>query len=504
MTALILLLLESLLVFSLSTASPETCLSNGKQYKLTPSAEPGLRECQQYSKNACCSPEYLHANLPSPFPWDQCGPLSHRCKAQISRVECMYLCSPHISEWGDPESASGLNKLPLCIGFCNQWLQACKDDFICQGDPTSSANCSNSCVTFAQAFSSSMQLCDTIWDNSFATEEQPNLCITPQNSLPIEPKKALHKRDIQMNPSTSDLDNTEEGPSGSSEFQNEQPKERMRRALQNVFDLDNIEEGPSGLSDLQNDIPIKRTRRALVKRNVIELPTTAELENAEEGPSGSSDLQNYIPIKRTRRALVKRNVIELPTTAELENAEEGPSGSSEFQNEQPKERMRRALQNVFDLDNIEEGPSGSSDLQNDIPIKRTRRALVKRNVIELPTTAELENAEEGPSGSSDFQNEQPKERMRRALQNVFDLDNIEEGPSGSSELKNSPPKDRTRRALYKRSVFVDLTASDTGNTEEGPSGSSELQNVLPTKKAGKVLRKRNVFLEEVEGSGSSI
>ncbi|CAH2272942.1 Hypothetical predicted protein [Pelobates cultripes] len=378
MTALILLLLESLLVFSLSTASPETCLSNGKQYKLTPSAEPGLWKCQQYSKNACCSPEHLHTNLPSPFPWDQCGPLSHRCKAQISRVECMYLCSPHISKWGDPESASGLNKLPLCIGFCNQWLQACKDDLICQGDPTSSANSSNSCVTFAQAFASSMQLCDTIWDNSFATEEQPNLCITPKNSLPIEPRRALHKRDIQMNPSISDLDNTEEGPSGSSDLQNDIPMKRTRRALikRNVVELpttpelENAEEGPSGSSDLQNEQPKERLRRAL--QNVF------DLDNIEEGPSGSSDLQNDIPIKRMRRALFKSNVFELPSAPELENAEEGPSGSSDLQNEQPKERLRRALQNVFDLDNIEEGPSGSSDLQNDIPIKRMRRALFKR------------------------------------------------------------------------------------------------------------------------------
>uniref|UniRef100_A0A8C5Q4C5 Folate receptor-like domain-containing protein n=1 Tax=Leptobrachium leishanense TaxID=445787 RepID=A0A8C5Q4C5_9ANUR len=150
MSALLLSLLSSCLIFSVSRASAYICLSNGKQQKLSPSVEPGLRKCQQYSSNACCSSDHFHAEPVSPFPWDQCGPLSSRCEAQISKVECMYLCSPDIAAWHNPESNSGIKELPLCSEFCDQWFEACKDDLICSGNHAANANCSQDCISYRQ------------------------------------------------------------------------------------------------------------------------------------------------------------------------------------------------------------------------------------------------------------------------------------------------------------------------------------------------------------------
>ncbi|KAM8972505.1 riboflavin-binding protein-like [Pelodytes ibericus] len=179
MSALLLSLLSSFLLFSVSKGSPGRCLSEGKQQKSTPSAEPGLQTCPQYSNNACCSSVHQHTPLISTFPWDQCGPLSPRCETHIRQVECMYFCSPHISAWGNPESASGIMDLPLCSHFCDEWFEACKDDLICPEEHGTATNCSQDCHTFTQAFGSGRQQCENIWHHSFIAVDTPCFCVTP-------------------------------------------------------------------------------------------------------------------------------------------------------------------------------------------------------------------------------------------------------------------------------------------------------------------------------------
>ncbi|XP_066449782.1 retbindin [Eleutherodactylus coqui] len=171
-------LLSSFLIFSQSTGSPDTCLVNRKQ-KLTASPEPGLTKCQQYSSYSCCSQEHIDVASSVPFPWASCGTLSSRCEEYISRVECMYLCSPDISKWSLPGSVAGMHDLPLCDTFCGEWFDACKEDLICLETTNLKRNCSKSCITYKQKFGSGEQMCNRIWKHAFVAMPKPCFCITP-------------------------------------------------------------------------------------------------------------------------------------------------------------------------------------------------------------------------------------------------------------------------------------------------------------------------------------
>ncbi|KAM9311290.1 retbindin [Gastrophryne carolinensis] len=178
MSQLLLSLLPFFLLFSFSWGHPDRCLVERKQ-KSVASAEFGLTKCQQYSSRSCCSQEHLDFPPSGPFPWEGCGPLSPRCEEYVTRVQCMYLCSPHIAKWGHPRSVAGIHELPLCDGFCDDWFEACKEDLICSGYKNTNKNCSKGCVTYLQKFGSGGRLCDTIWKHSFVAVTEQCFCITP-------------------------------------------------------------------------------------------------------------------------------------------------------------------------------------------------------------------------------------------------------------------------------------------------------------------------------------
>ncbi|KAM4747892.1 retbindin [Rhinophrynus dorsalis] len=240
MTSLLFSLSISFLLFSLSRGSPGSC-SPARKQKPTPSAEPSLGECLQYTKNACCSPDHLAALPITAFPWGLCGPLSSRCELYVSRIQCMYLCSPHISAWGHPESASGIQRLPLCHGFCDQWYDACQEDLICTGT-SDTANCSQECIQYKQLFGSGKQLCDNIWGDALVAVTEPCNCITPLDQ----------GADPSQNSTPEDLDTTEEGPSGSPAPCSQEPhkinlQKRVKQALRkrSIF-VEDVEGSGSG------------------------------------------------------------------------------------------------------------------------------------------------------------------------------------------------------------------------------------------------------------------
>ncbi|XP_044139016.1 retbindin [Bufo gargarizans] len=223
MSPLFLCLFSSFLIFTQSIGSPDTCLVNRKQ-KLTASPEPGLTKCQQYSSYSCCSQEHLDAASSVRFPWSGCGSLSSRCEEYVSRVQCMYLCCPHISKWSLPGSAAGIHELPLCDTFCDKWYDACKEDLICSETIELKRNCSKGCITYKQKFRSGDQMCDTIWKHSFVTMTEQCFCITP----PGEGADAA-----QLGSTHAELDHTQEGSSGYPEmcFQDPHNIPRVKRAL---------------------------------------------------------------------------------------------------------------------------------------------------------------------------------------------------------------------------------------------------------------------------------
>ncbi|XP_068130324.1 retbindin [Hyperolius riggenbachi] len=226
MSALLLSLLPFFLLLSQSWGHPDRCLTERKQ-KLMASAESGLTKCQQYSSHSCCSQEHIDA-LPSvAFPWEGCGPLSPRCEEYISRVQCMYLCSPHISKWGLPGTVAGIHELPLCDAFCDEWFEACKEDLICSRHSNADRNCSKGCISYAQKFGSGGKLCDTIWKHSFVAVTEQCFCITP-----LEEGADVSQEDQAY----TELEIVPVGSSGFPEMCAQDPhkiphKRRMRRAV---------------------------------------------------------------------------------------------------------------------------------------------------------------------------------------------------------------------------------------------------------------------------------
>ncbi|OCT59377.1 riboflavin-binding protein [Xenopus laevis] len=169
----------SLLLFSLARGSRDRCLP-GRTPNLLPRAEANLLECQQYSEKACCTQEQINAHPITSFPWGLCGPLSSSCEKYVSQVQCMYLCSPHISAFWDPDSDTGIHNLPLCSGFCDQWFEACKDDLICKLTNETIPRCADACVPYKQMFKSEgKDLCNGIWGNSLVASPEGCTCVNP-------------------------------------------------------------------------------------------------------------------------------------------------------------------------------------------------------------------------------------------------------------------------------------------------------------------------------------
>ncbi|MGH0185301.1 UNVERIFIED_CONTAM: hypothetical protein FKN15_017329 [Acipenser sinensis] len=127
-----------------------SCLKGGK-HKLAPGPEPLLQECQLYSDNACCS-ALSPVSLDDIY-WDQCGSLSPRCEGFLKRMSCFYRCSPDAARWPHPSRPAAIQAVPLCLRFCQQWFDACKDDLTCARNwmrDTPANNCTGNCVTFQQ------------------------------------------------------------------------------------------------------------------------------------------------------------------------------------------------------------------------------------------------------------------------------------------------------------------------------------------------------------------
>ncbi|XP_006631673.2 retbindin [Lepisosteus oculatus] len=155
------------------------CLQGGK-HRAEPSPEPFLRECTLYSDNACCSEQDTQELAGSPISqvdgvsWDRCGPLSPVCEGFLKRLACFYRCSPDAARWAHPHRPSAIQGVPLCLSFCQDWFEACKEDLICAHNWVSDwewgpqgNNCTRNCIPFQQMYTDSKDLCDSLWGDSF-------------------------------------------------------------------------------------------------------------------------------------------------------------------------------------------------------------------------------------------------------------------------------------------------------------------------------------------------
>ena len=105
--------------------------------------------CAAYRSQSCCSASYVsdfQANPGNLYPgWalDQCPrnkTLSASCRRFLEYQECSYGCDAnprvnlqYLNAYGqDTNNATGA--IPLCASYCDEWFDACADDYTCWTD----------------------------------------------------------------------------------------------------------------------------------------------------------------------------------------------------------------------------------------------------------------------------------------------------------------------------------------------------------------------------------
>ncbi|XP_073987680.1 folate receptor gamma-like [Rhodnius prolixus] len=173
-------------------------------HKEAPGAEKNLTdECSPWKDNACCTPDTaikaLSFTLYS-LNYDMCPQkrMSEQCKKHFIRDTCFYECSPNIGPWKEQiESASRSQRfrhVPLCKSECQDWFNACADDYtcsdnwsksydnslvnnstngthICERDP------SERCKPFKDVFETAENFCEKIWDHSWSVVDDSEPCM---------------------------------------------------------------------------------------------------------------------------------------------------------------------------------------------------------------------------------------------------------------------------------------------------------------------------------------
>ena len=188
-----LLLTVDIIHGDLSEVKP--CLP-GPFHKHYPSPETKeFPECHAFAENSCCQfhiADEIHkhgaSNLYEGYHWDQCGPLSERCRTFIADEECFYQCEPSLSYFEDPAypDKGYVKGVPICASYCNAWFDACRSDKTCVVDWLNDFNYTESeyhcpsdsvCKTFEEVYKNGKGLCDSMWGTAFTFEEDETACM---------------------------------------------------------------------------------------------------------------------------------------------------------------------------------------------------------------------------------------------------------------------------------------------------------------------------------------
>lgn len=113
----------------------------GRHHKSSPGPEKGLTAfmCSPWAARSCCT-EQTAFNISADntwlnFDWNHCKELSPKCREHFIMDSCFYSCSPNVGPWL-VEDVRKIRKerfknVPLCKAECDNWYEACKDDFTC-------------------------------------------------------------------------------------------------------------------------------------------------------------------------------------------------------------------------------------------------------------------------------------------------------------------------------------------------------------------------------------
>lgn len=209
------LLVTTAAVFSTTivTAYTPTCaqLTYNASYDLTNAtcAQPGFAPvCKAYDSAACCSALYTQlltidpGNVYPGFSYNQCPQnraLSKKCETFHQYQECSFGCDPNprISSSYKQSYLDGstTSQIPLCASYCDQWFDACADDYTCWTnwnvwplDADGKYTCPLSdgapaCRTYRDTYTDARGLCTKLWGQTYNYSTDLGACISLGPSL---------------------------------------------------------------------------------------------------------------------------------------------------------------------------------------------------------------------------------------------------------------------------------------------------------------------------------
>ncbi|GMH34189.1 hypothetical protein BSKO_02023 [Bryopsis sp. KO-2023] len=183
----------------------EVChLRNEHSLDVSKPKSQSLGKCSKYDANACCSSETGakiedHTLYGADYAWDRCyenkniGEFPPKCWRWFVEEYCFYECDVSAGKYRKhalcEENSWQISKLPLKASECDQWYDDCKDTLFCtcldkdgcRSDGVSrvpksffslpSLNCTeDQCKTFGDIYDDGKDLCESLWDGSFAYE----------------------------------------------------------------------------------------------------------------------------------------------------------------------------------------------------------------------------------------------------------------------------------------------------------------------------------------------
>ncbi|RWS13139.1 Folate receptor beta-like protein [Dinothrombium tinctorium] len=143
--------------------------------------------------------------------------MSQKCAKFFERDACFLNCEPHIGFWlVNARRSFGVErmyKVPLCATACNEWWNACKNDFTCHRNWPKQFNaidqgnhCRNStCKRFSEIWTSAKDFCETVWNESweYTDDQQPCMKLSFNPQLP-NPNKGVAEYYIKKLDSMND------------------------------------------------------------------------------------------------------------------------------------------------------------------------------------------------------------------------------------------------------------------------------------------------------------
>jgi folate receptor len=87
--------------------------------------------------------------------------MSAKCQQFFEWQECFYSCDPWAAYYEDPLNSAALKNLPICSTMCDDWFNACADDYTCVDDwlafpyDNGTYYCQQPCKTFRETYGDS-------------------------------------------------------------------------------------------------------------------------------------------------------------------------------------------------------------------------------------------------------------------------------------------------------------------------------------------------------------